>query len=95
MAQWVKIITEETVRRERKEKQKKSKLMMLCPICGSETKVYLKKNFLDKNGYIRRYRECKSCGHKFVTIQNYSREIIVEKRSYGQNWKVWTYFKGN
>lgn len=87
MAQWVKIITEETLERERKEKQKKAKATMsvTCPLCGSETKVYVKKNFLDKFGYIRRYRECKSCGHRFVTIQNYSEEIIVEKRDYDKH----------
>lgn len=84
MAQLVKIITEETLERDRIKKQEKVKatLSILCPICNSETRVYHKKNFLDKSGYIRRYRECKSCGHKFVTIQNYSEEQIVEARKY-------------
>lgn len=85
MAQLVKIITEETLEKERKEKERQAKqatLMVHCPLCGSDTRVYVKKNFLDKYGYIRRYRECKSCGHRFVTIQNYSEEIIVEKQQY-------------
>ena len=82
MAQWVKIITEETVEKERKEKRIKATISVPCPICGSDTKVYVKKNFLDKYGYIRRYRECRSCGHRFVTIQNYSEEIIVEKQQH-------------
>jgi len=82
MAQLVKIITEETLEKERKEKQRKATVSMQCPICGSDTKVYVKKNLLDKYGYIRRYRECRSCGYRFVTIQPYSEEIIVEKRDY-------------
>lgn len=82
MSKWVKIITEETIERERKEKQKKATVSVSCPICGSDTRVYVKKNFLDRYGYIRRYRECKSCGNRFVTIQNYSEEVIVEKQQY-------------
>lgn len=82
MAQWVKIITEETIEKERKEKRIKATVSVSCPICGSDTKVYVKKNFLDKYGYIRRYRECRSCGHRFVTIQNYSEEVIVEKQQH-------------
>lgn len=51
---------------------------MKCPKCGEETKVYDKRWFNIRNtkcGYDMRRRECKKCGYRFITEENYIRKV--------------------
>lgn len=51
---------------------------MKCPKCRGETRVYDKRWFpilKTKCGYDMRRRECKKCGYRFITEENYIREV--------------------
>ena len=55
---------------------------MTCPMCGAATRVI---NTCSELDVVYRQRECKSCGHKFVTEENESNAKLPNRRS--KRWK--------
>lgn len=45
----------------------------MCPVCGNYSRVYRSQEMED--GSIRRKRQCRSCGFKFLTVELFSAEL--------------------
>lgn len=52
---------------------KKENSARSCPCCGNEGFVYESKEI--KTGEIERYRKCKFCGTRWVTMEKYFRKV--------------------
>lgn len=50
-----------------------------CPECGRDSKVYNSREI--KTGQVIRFRECLSCGHRFMTVEVYVRDVREYRKS--------------